>query len=140
MAASWVTVSGLTVENASNTSDNAPADGIITAGFVDDVPTPANHVTITGNTVKDNVGSGIDINSTSYSVASKNVAIGNGVGINMSDDLGARIPQPHNRKRERRQSRRLRHRPGRPYGYGCLRQRDIGQCGGRQRARQPVGA
>jgi parallel beta-helix repeat protein len=95
VAASWVTVSGLTVENASDTSDNAPADGIITAGFVDDVPTPANHVTITGNTVKDNVGSGIDINSTSYSVASKNVAIGNGVGINMSDDLG--VPASHNR-------------------------------------------
>ena len=65
------------------------------AGFVNDVPTPANHVTITGNTVKDNVGSGIDINSTSYSVASKNVAIGNGVGINMSDDLG--VAASHNR-------------------------------------------
>jgi parallel beta-helix repeat protein len=45
-------------------------------------------VTITGNTVKDNVGSGIDLNSASCSVASNNAAIGNGVGINMSDDLG----------------------------------------------------
>jgi parallel beta-helix repeat protein len=95
VAVSWVTVSGLTVENASDTAKNAPADGIITAGFVSGVPTPANHVTITGNTVKDNVGSGIDLNSTSYSLASKNVATGNGVGINMSDDLG--VPTSHNR-------------------------------------------
>jgi len=45
-------------------------------------------VTITGNTVKDNVGSGIDLNSTSYSVAGNKTPSGNGVGINMSDDLG----------------------------------------------------
>jgi parallel beta-helix repeat protein len=95
VAASWVTVSGLTVQNASDTSDGAPADGIITAGFVNGVPKPADHVTITGNTVKDNIGSGIDINSSSYSVASKNLAIGNGVGINMSDDLG--VAASHNR-------------------------------------------
>ena len=59
------------------------------------VPKAANHVTITGNTVKDNVGSGIDLNSTSYSMASNNTASGNGVGINMSDDLG--ITASHNR-------------------------------------------
>jgi parallel beta-helix repeat protein len=95
VAASWVTISGLTVENASSTAKGSPNDGIITAGFVKGVPKAANHVTITGNTVKDNVGSGIDLNSTSYSMASNNTASGNGVGINMSDDLG--ITASHNR-------------------------------------------
>jgi parallel beta-helix repeat protein len=95
VAASWVTVSGLTVENASDVAGGAPADGIITAGYVKGVPVPANHVTIIGDTVKDNVGSGIDINSSSYSVASHNYATGNGVGINMSDDLG--VTAAHNR-------------------------------------------
>jgi parallel beta-helix repeat protein len=95
VAASWVTVSGLTVENASDTANMAPADGIITAGYVNGVPKPADHVTITGDTVKDNVGSGIDLNSTSYSVATNNYAAGNGVGINMSNDLG--VAASHNR-------------------------------------------
>jgi parallel beta-helix repeat protein len=95
VAASWVTVSGLTVENASSTATGSPADGIITAGFVNGVPKIADHVTITGNTVKGNLGSGIDLNSTSYSVASNNRATGNGVGINMADDLGAAAS--HNR-------------------------------------------
>jgi parallel beta-helix repeat protein len=93
VAVSWITVSGLTVENASDITDG-PADGIITAGFVGGVPTPANHVTITGDIVKNNAGSGIDINSSSYSVATHNQASGNGVGINMSDDLG--VPASHN--------------------------------------------
>lgn len=95
VAASWVTVSGLTVENASSTANNAPADGIITAGYIKGVPKAADHVTITGDTVKNNKGSGIDLNSTSYSVASHNVATGNGVGINVSNDLGAAAS--HNR-------------------------------------------
>jgi nitrous oxidase accessory protein NosD len=95
VAASWVTVSGLTVENASSTANNAPADGIITAGYIGGVPKAAGHVTITGDTVKDNKGSGIDLNSTSYSAASNNVATGNGVGINVSNDLGAAAS--HNR-------------------------------------------
>ena len=95
VAASWVTVSGLTVENASNTADGNPADGILTAGFVHGTPITADHVTITNNTVKNNVGSGIDLNSTSYSIASHNRASGNGVGINMSDDIGAAAS--HNR-------------------------------------------
>jgi nitrous oxidase accessory protein NosD len=55
VAASWVTVSGLTVENSSVLNDSSPADGIITAGFVKGVPKPADHVTITGNTVKGNL-------------------------------------------------------------------------------------
>ena len=95
IAASWVTVSGLTVENASDLTHGNPADGILTAGFVRGVPRAANHVTITGNTVKNNKGSGIDLNSTSYSVASRNQAFGNGVGINMADDLG--FAASHNR-------------------------------------------
>jgi parallel beta-helix repeat protein len=95
VAASWVTVSGLTVENASATANNAPADGILTAGYVKGVPKAASHVTITGNTVRNNKGSGIDLNSTSYSVASRNTATGNGVGINVSNDLG--VAASHNR-------------------------------------------
>ena len=34
------------------------------------------------------LGSGIDLNSTQYSLAQGNVANGNGVGINVADDLG----------------------------------------------------
>lgn len=95
VAASWVTVSGLTVENASDMSNHAPADGIVTAGLVRGSMRAANHVTITGDTVRNNKGSGIDLNSTSYSVASRDQAYNNGVGINMSDDLG--IAASHNR-------------------------------------------
>ncbi len=95
VATSWVTVSGFTVENADSADPGAPDDGIITAGFVHGVPTPADHVTITDNVVKNNMGSGIDVNSSSYSVVSHNRAFANGVGINMSDDLG--VPASHNR-------------------------------------------
>jgi parallel beta-helix repeat protein len=95
VAASWVTVSGLTVENASDMSHGAPADGIVTAGWLRTGPRAANHVTITGNTVRNNKGSGIDLNSTSYSAASRNQAYNNGVGINMSDDLN--LAASHNR-------------------------------------------
>ncbi len=76
VATSWVTVSGMTVENASLLNDSSPADGIVTAGFVKGQPKTANHVTISGNTVKNNKGSGIDLNSTSYSTAIKNLATG----------------------------------------------------------------
>jgi parallel beta-helix repeat protein len=95
VATPWVTVSGMTVENASDMANQAPADGIITAGYVHGVPRAADHVTIVGNTVKNNKGSGIDLNSTSYSVAGHNQAYGNGVGINMADDLN--IAASHNR-------------------------------------------
>ena len=56
--------------------------------------TPADHVRIIGNIIKGNLGSGIDLNSTSYSSAIGNVANGNGVGINVADDLG--VPSSHN--------------------------------------------
>lgn len=95
VAASGVTVSGLTVENASDTSNGSPADGIITAGFIDGVPTPANHVTIIHNVTEDNGGAGIDVNSTSDSVTADNISSGNGIGINVSDDLG--MPASHDK-------------------------------------------
>jgi hypothetical protein len=94
VAASWTTVTGLTVKNASDT-DNGPADGIITAGFVDGAPKVADHVTLLRNTLVDNVGAGIDLNSTSWSTAIANVSVHNGIGVNVSNDLGA--PASHNR-------------------------------------------
>jgi parallel beta-helix repeat protein len=95
-SASWVTIRGLTVQNASplDPDNGALADGILTAGLTDHGPVAANHVRIIGNTVKGNLGSGIDLNSTSYSMAVGNRAVGNGVGINVSDDLG--LPAAHN--------------------------------------------
>jgi hypothetical protein len=45
--------------------------------------------------VTGNLGSGIDINSSSYSTAADNVATENGVGINVADDIGR--PAEHNR-------------------------------------------
>ena len=84
-ATSWVTVRGFTVENASNPM---LGDGIITAGIVNGTPVPANHVTITDDAALNNLGNGIDLNSTSYSAATHDYAAGNGVGVNISDDLG----------------------------------------------------
>ena len=88
-SASWVTISGLTVENANSTATGAPDDGIITAGFVGSNPVAADHVAIEHNVTENNVGAGIDLNSTSYSVASNNRSTGNAEGINVSDDLGS---------------------------------------------------
>jgi hypothetical protein len=85
VATSWVTVRGFTVENASNPM---LGDGIITAGFVNGAPVVANHVTITDDAALNNLGNGIDLNSTSYSAATHDYAAGNGVGVNISDDLG----------------------------------------------------
>lgn len=89
VTASWTTIRGLTVRNASGDDPTMPYDGIITAGFTDAGPVPADHVRIVHNVVRGNAGSGIDLNSTSHSVAWGNVAVENGVGINVSDDLGA---------------------------------------------------
>jgi len=85
VAASYVTVSGLTVENAS--VGGTLADGIVTAGLVGGTMTPANHVTIAGDVTKDNAGSGIDLNSTTGSSAIDDKSEGNSVGINVSDDF-----------------------------------------------------
>jgi hypothetical protein len=85
VAASHVTVSGLTVENAS--VGGTLADGIVTAGLVKGKMTPGNYVTIEGDVTKNNVGSGIDLNSTTDSSAILDTSEGNAVGINVSDDF-----------------------------------------------------
>jgi parallel beta-helix repeat protein len=97
VSASYSTVAGLTVENASplNPAQGQFADGIVTAGLGPNGPVVADHVRIVGNVVTGNLGSGIDLNSTSHSLAIGNTANGNGVGINVADDLGA--PAAHNR-------------------------------------------
>lgn len=94
VTASWSTIRGMTVENASGTDPSFPYDGIITAGLTDSGPVPADHVTIEHNKLNGNQGAGIDLNSTSYSVARDNVSNENGIGVNVSDDLGA--PAKHN--------------------------------------------
>jgi parallel beta-helix repeat protein len=96
VSASYVTVTGLTVKGASplNPDNGQLADGIVTIGLGPNGPAAADHVNIIRNVVTGNLGSGIDLNSTSYSVASGNVANGNGVGINVADDLGR--PASHN--------------------------------------------
>ena len=101
VTASWVTVTGLTVEDAS-ASVNSPmgptttlADGIVTAGgYTSGPPMTADHVTITHNVVEGNAGSGIHLNSTSYWVATGNYVTNNGVGINISADFG--VAASHN--------------------------------------------
>lgn len=87
VSASYATVVGLAVVNASDTT-NGPADGIVTIGLGPHGPVAANHVKIIKNVVTGNLGSGIDLNSTSHSVAFGNRANGNGVGVNVADDLG----------------------------------------------------
>ena len=94
MTASYVTVSGLTVKNAA-ASDSAPGDGIITAGFGASGPVSGNHETIRGNRVIGNQGSGIDVETTSYTRVYDNVSKNNGIGINVVDDFGK--PASHNR-------------------------------------------
>jgi parallel beta-helix repeat protein len=90
VSASYATVTGLTVKNASPLDpDNGQlADGIVTIGLGPEGPVTADHVRIVRNVVTGNLGSGIDLNSTSYSVATGNIANGNGVGVNVADDLG----------------------------------------------------
>ena len=96
VSASHSTVAGLTVKGASplNPAAGQLADGIVTIGLGASGPVPANHVRIVDNVVTGNLGSGIDLNSTSHSVAIGNTANGNGVGINVADDLG--VPATHN--------------------------------------------
>jgi parallel beta-helix repeat protein len=97
VSASYSSVTGLRVENASplNPDNGQLADGIVTAGLGSNGPVVADHVKIIRNVVTGNLGNGIDLNSTSYSVAIGNKASGNGVGINVGDDLGQ--PSSHNR-------------------------------------------
>lgn len=90
VSASYSTVRGLRVKNASplDTDSGKLADGIVTIGVGPNGPVAADHVRIVGNVVTGNLGNGIDLNSTSHSVAIGNVANGNGVGVNIGDDLG----------------------------------------------------
>jgi parallel beta-helix repeat protein len=88
VSASRAAVVGLTVKNA-NLADQID-DGIVTVGGFDNPtgPVAADHVKIIGNVVTGNLGSGIDLNSTTGSIAFGNKANGNGVGINVADDVG----------------------------------------------------
>jgi hypothetical protein len=97
VSASYSTVTGLKVENASpfDPENLQLADGIVTIGFGPEGPVAADHVRIIRNVLTGDLGAGIDLNSTSYSVAIGNVANGNGIGINVGDDLG--LPTSHNR-------------------------------------------
>ena len=90
VSASWSVVTGLKVENASplNPTAGQLADGIVTIAIGAQGPAAADHVRIEHNEVTGNLGSGIDINSSSYSTASFNDAHDNGVGINVADDIG----------------------------------------------------
>jgi hypothetical protein len=89
VTASWSTVRGLKVTGVSGDNPDFPYDGIVTAGFTANGPVTADHVTIENNVVTGNQGSGIDLNSTSHSIARHNVTTDNAVGINVADDLGA---------------------------------------------------
>jgi len=90
VSASWSVVTGLTVENAGpyNPAANQVADGIVTIAIGAQGPVAADHVRIDHDVVTGNAGSGIDLNSTSGSSATFDDAHDNGVGINVSDDLG----------------------------------------------------
>lgn len=88
VGAAYTTVTGMVVQNASGSNVDFPYDGIVTAALGAGGPVPADHVVITNNLVRNNHGSGIDLNSTSFSVVQNNVANSNGVGINIADDLG----------------------------------------------------
>lgn len=90
IGADHVTVTGMTVKNAG--VKDTPSDGILTAvlGGTPDTPTATigNFATITNNVLTANLGSGIDVNSSSNSLVAGNSANGNGVGINVVDDFG----------------------------------------------------
>jgi nitrous oxidase accessory protein NosD len=96
VSASYSTVAGLTVKGASplDPANGKFGDGIVTAGLGPSGPVVADHVRIIKNVVTGNLGNGIDLNSTSHSIAIGNKANGNGVGINIADDLGK--PASHN--------------------------------------------
>jgi hypothetical protein len=89
VSASYSTVRGLRVKNASplDPANGKLADGIVTIGLGASGPVAADHVRIIGNILTGNLGNGVDLNSTSHSVAIGNVANGNGVGVNVADDL-----------------------------------------------------
>jgi nitrous oxidase accessory protein NosD len=94
IGANYVTVTGLTVRNAgvgTAPNDADLGDGIVTASLID-YPKIGNFATITNNTVTGSVaglvGSGIDVNSSRGGLIQNNHAVGNGIGINVANDLG----------------------------------------------------
>jgi nitrous oxidase accessory protein NosD len=96
VSAPWSVITGMKVMNASPLDpDNGRfADGIVTIAIGASGPVAADHVRIVHNVVTGNLGSGIDINSSSYSTAEFNDAHENGVGINLANDIGR--PANHN--------------------------------------------
>ncbi|HET7530920.1 MAG TPA: right-handed parallel beta-helix repeat-containing protein [Mycobacteriales bacterium] len=89
LGADYVTVRGMTVENAtSDENSGAPGDGIVTASLVGGPPTSSNFATITGNILRNNGGAGIDLQSTHGAIVASNSTSHNGIGINISNDLG----------------------------------------------------
>lgn len=95
IGADHVTVTGLTVENAGvgvppsdDGSAPSPDDGILTAAFTDRGPVAGNHARIIDVVATGNVGAGIDLNSTTGSLVAHSRSTGNGIGVNVSDDLG----------------------------------------------------
>jgi parallel beta-helix repeat protein len=96
----YVTVTGMTVENAGaglgdcQAYDGAPqCDGILTAAYPPD-PFTSGHLTITHNVLVGNRFAGIDVNDTHDSLVSNNVSAGNGIGINVDDNVSSDIQFP----------------------------------------------
>lgn len=94
IGADHVTITGLTVRNAGVGADpnSGPlGDGIVTASLAGGPPQAGNYATITNNVVTGNLGGGIDVNSTRGDLIKYNHADGNGIGINVADDLGVPV-------------------------------------------------
>jgi parallel beta-helix repeat protein len=90
IAASYSTVRGFNIRAAhADESTGAPGDGIVTAGIVGSALVASDHDVIVDNVTANNDGSGIDVESSSSSIVSDNLSIRNGIGINVSNDLGA---------------------------------------------------
>lgn len=103
IGADHVTVTGLTVRNAGVGLDpstcgagpTAPlCAGIVTFAAAGGPPVPGNYATVTHNVLTGNVGFGVDVVSTHDSVFRYNRSNGNGIGVNVVDDLG--IPVQNN--------------------------------------------
>ena len=137
VSASWSTITGLKVTERQPARTPTPASSP-TASSPSPSGPPARWppTTCASCTTRSPAtsGSGIDINSSSYSTASFNNAHDNGVGINVADDIG--LPANHNTitaQPDRRELRRLRHRPGRSHRRRGQRQPHRLQQLGRQR-------
>jgi nitrous oxidase accessory protein NosD len=89
IGANHVTVTGMTVKDAGQGTDPATGplgDGIVTASLAG-YPKIGNYATITSNTLTANLGGGIDVNSSRGGLIQGNHADGNGIGINVANDL-----------------------------------------------------